>query len=316
MVKKAFITGGAGFIGSHLVDKLAKKGWHITVYDDLSSGKMEFIKEHIGKKYFKFIKADLLDLEKLKKSIAGHDIVFHLSANPDIRHGIRHTDIDLKQNTIVTYNIFESMRLAGIKQIVFASTSAIYGEPTIMPTPEEYGPLYPISLYGASKLACEALCTSFSHTFNMKCWIFRFANIVGGRGTHGIIYDFIAKLRKNPKELEILGDGKQTKSYLLVDDCVDAILYVQEHSKEQFNVFNLGSKDRLNITAIAKLLIEKMGLKHVKLAFTGGKRGWPGDVPQMSLSVEKLNKLGFKSRHSSREAVEIAIERMLKECRQ
>jgi UDP-glucose 4-epimerase len=316
MAKKAFITGGAGFIGSHLVDKMAKKGWHITVYDDLSSGKREFIKEHIGKKYFKFIKADLLDLEKLKKSIAGHDIVFHLSANPDIRHGIRYTDIDLKQNTIVTYNILESMRQAGIKQIVFASTSAIYGEPKIMPTPEEYGPLYPISLYGASKLACEVLCTSFSHTFDMKCWIFRFANIVGGRGTHGIIYDFIAKLRKNPKELEILGDGKQTKSYLLVDDCVDAILYVQEHSKEQFNVFNLGSNDRLNITAIAKLLIEKMGLKHVKLSFTGGKRGWPGDVPQMSLSVEKLNKLGFKSRHSSREAVEIAIERMLKECRQ
>ena len=313
MVKKAFITGGAGFIGSHLVDKLVKKGWHVTVYDDLSSGKREFIKGHIGKKYFQFIKADLLDLQKLKKSIAGHDIVFHLSANPDIRRGIRFTDIDLKQNTVVTYNILESMRQAGIKEIVFASTSTIYGEPNVMPTPEDYGPLYPISLYGASKLACEALCTSFSHTFEMKCWIFRFANIVGGRGTHGLIYDFIAKLRKNPKELEILWDGKQTKSYLLVDDCVDAILYVHEHSKEQFNVFNLGSNDRLNITAIAKVLIEKMGLKHAKMSFTGGKRGWPGDVPQMSLSVEKLNKLGFKSRHSSREAVEIAIDRMLKE---
>jgi len=316
MAKKAFISGGAGFIGSQLVDKLAKKGWHITVYDNLSSGKKEFIKEHIGKECFQFIKADLLDLNKLKKSMVGHDIVFHLSANPDIRHGIRFTDIDLKQNTVVTYNILESMRLAGVKEIVFASTSTIYGEPKVMPTPEDYGPLYPISLYGASKLACEALCTSFSHTFGMKCWIFRFANIVGGRGTHGIIYDFIAKLRKDPKELEILGDGKQTKSYLLVDDCIDAILYVHEHSKEQFNVFNLGSNDRLNITAIARILIEQMGLKHVKLAFTGGKRGWPGDVPQMSLSVKKLNELGFKSRHSSREAVEIAIERMLKECRQ
>ena len=313
MAKKAFVSGGAGFIGSHLVDKLAGKGWHITVYDDLSSGRKEFIQEHIGKKYFKFIKADLLDLKKLKRSIAGHDIIFHLSANPDIRRGICNTDIDLKQNTVITYNILESMRQAGIKEIVFASTSTIYGEPKVMPTPESYGPLYPISLYGASKLACEALCTSFSHTFGMKCWIFRFANIVGGRGTHGIIYDFIAKLKKNPRELEILGNGKQTKSYLLVDDCVDAMLYVHERSKEQFNVFNLGSKDRLNITAIARILIEKMHLKHVKLSFTGGKRGWPGDVPQMSLSVEKLNKLGFKSRHNSREAVEIAIERMLRE---
>jgi len=315
MAKKAFISGGAGFIGSHLVDKLAKKGWHVTVYDNLSSGKKEFIKKHIGKKYFKFIKGELLDLNKLKKCIAGHDIVFHLSANPDIRHGIRYTDIDLKQNTIVTYNILESMRLAGVKEIVFASTSTIYGEPKRMPTPEEYGPLYPISLYGASKLACEALCTSFSHTFNMKCWIFRFANIVGGRGTHGVIFDFIAKLKKNPKELEILGDGRQTKSYLLVDDCVDAILFVYENSREQFNIFNLGSKDRANITDIAKTLKRKMGLETAKIKFTGGKRGWPGDVPQMFLSVDKLYKLGFRSKHNSKEAVEIAIERMLEECR-
>ena len=311
MNKKVFITGGAGFIGSHLVDKLAQEGNQVTVYDNFSSGKEEFIKQHIGKNYFKFIKADLLDLEILKKAIKGHDLVFHLAANPDIRYGIEHTDTDLKQNTIVTYNVLESMRLIGIKEIAFSSTSTIYGEPKIMPTPEDYGPLYPVSLYGASKLACEALCTSFAHTFNMKCWIFRFANIVGGRGTHGLIFDFIAKLKKNSKELEILGDGKQIKSYLLVDDCIDAMLYAHERSQEQYNVFNLGCNDQIDITSIARILVKKMDLKDVAFKFTGGSRGWPGDVPQMFLDVNKLNKLGWKAKHSSRQAVEIAIERML-----
>jgi len=311
---KVFITGGAGFIGSHIVDKLGTLGWGMTVYDNLSSGKKEFLKSHIGKSCFKFIKADLLDLDNLKKSIRGHDLVIHLAANPDIRYGIAHTDTDLKQNTVVTYNVLESMREAGVKQIAFSSTSTIYGEPTVMPTPEDYGPLYPISLYGASKLAGEALCTSFAHTFDMKCWIFRFANIVGGRGTHGIIHDFIKKLKKNPKELEILGDGKQAKSYLLVDDCVDAMLYVYEHSREQFNVFNLGCSDRIDIMTIAKILVKKVGLKDVEFKLTGGKRGWPGDVPQMFLSVDKLSKLGWKSKNTSHKAVEIAIERMVEEC--
>lgn len=311
--KRAFITGGAGFIGSQLVDRLAADGWQMTVYDDLSSGKKEFLKKHIDKEYFRFVKADLLDARKLNKYIAGHDAVFHMAANPDIRHGIKHTDLDLKQNTIVTYNVLESMRSAGIKDIIFASSSAIYGEPKILPTPEDYGPLYPISLYGAGKLACEALCTAFAHTFNMKCWIFRFANIVGGRGTHGLIFDFIKKLKKNPRELEILGDGKQTKSYLLVDDCVDAMLHVYVKSREQFNVFNLGSDSRIDITEIAKILVQKMGIPDAKFRFTGGERGWPGDVPQMSLAVEKLNRLGWKSKYNARQAVEIAIERMLSE---
>ena len=313
---KVFITGGAGFIGSHLVDKMASSGWQITVYDNLSSGKKEFLEQHIGKKYFNFIKADLLDLKKLTCSVKGHDLVFHLAANPDIRYGIEHTDTDLKQNTIVTYNVLEAMRLNGVKEIAFSSTSTVYGEPKIMPTPEDCGPLYPISLYGASKLACEALCTSFSHTFYMKCWIFRFANIVGGRGTHGVIFDFINKLKRNPKELEILGNGKQTKSYLLVDDCVDAMLYVHKNSKEQFNVYNLGCDDRIDIMTIAKILVDKMGLKDAKFRLTGGERGWPGDVPQMFLDVSRLKHLGWKSKYSSRQAVEEAIGRMIRECRQ
>ncbi|HTY13858.1 MAG TPA: NAD-dependent epimerase/dehydratase family protein [Candidatus Omnitrophota bacterium] len=312
MSKKVFITGGAGFIGSHLADRMAKEGWEIVVYDNLSSGREEFLSTHKGKHYFTFIKGDLLDLPAVEKALKGCDLVFHLAANPDIRYGIKVTDTDLKQNTIVTYNILEAMRRNGVKEICLASTSTIYGEPKVMPTPEDYGPLFPISLYGASKLACEALCTAFAHTFGMKCWLFRFANIVGGRGTHGIIFDFIAKLKADPKELEILGNGKQTKSYLLVDDCVDAMLFAHAKSSETHNVFNLGGEDRIDITSIAKLLIEKMGLKDAKLKFTGGERGWPGDVPQMHLSVKKLAKLGWKCERSSRESVSTAIDRMLK----
>jgi UDP-glucose 4-epimerase len=313
--KKIFITGGAGFIGSHLVDRLMDEGYQVTVYDNLSSGKEGFIEQHAGNGAFKFIKADLLDINQLTQSMSGHELVFHLAANPDIRYGIIYSDTDLKQNTIVTYNVLESMRLNGIKEVAFSSTSAIYGEATIVPTPENYEPLFPISLYGASKLACEGLCSAFSHTYGMRCFIYRFANIVGGRGTHGIIYDFINKLKKDPTELEILGDGEQTKSYLLVDDCVDAMLYVYQNAREKFNVFNLGSGDQVNIKEIARGIIEKSGLKNVKMMFKGGDRGWPGDVPQMSLAIDKLSDFGWKSKHNSMRAVEIAIERMIEECR-
>ncbi|MFH1386291.1 MAG: NAD-dependent epimerase/dehydratase family protein, partial [bacterium] len=232
-----------------------------------------------------------------------------------IRLGLKYTETDLKQNTIVTYNVLEAMRLGGVKEIAFSSTSTIYGEPTVMPTPENYGPLLPISLYGASKLACEALCASFAHCFGLKCWIFRFANIVGGRGTHGIIYDFLDKLKKNNKELEVLGNGKQLKSYLLVDDCIEAMLYVYANSKEQFNLFNLGAGDQMEVALLAQILVERSGLKNVRIKYTGSERGWPGDVPQMSLSVEKVNQLGWKAKYNSRQAIEIAIERMLKECK-
>ncbi|MFH1386998.1 MAG: NAD-dependent epimerase/dehydratase family protein [bacterium] len=315
MGKKVFVTGGAGFIGSQLVDRLVEEGASVTVYDDLSSGKKEFIAQHLGKASFQFIQADLLDLPKLIAGVKGYDLVFHLAANPDIRLGLKYTDTDLKQSTIVTYNVLEAMRLGGVKEIAFSSTSTIYGEPTVMPTPENYGPLLPISLYGASKLACEALCTSFAHSFGLKCWIFRFANIVGGRGTHGIIYDFIGKLQKNSQELEVLGDGKQTKSYLLVDDCIDAMLYVYGKSKEQFNLYNLGTGDQTELALLAQIMVERSGLKNVHIKYTGGERGWPGDVPQMLLSVDKVNQLGWKAKYNSRQAIEIAVERMLQECK-
>jgi UDP-glucose 4-epimerase len=221
---KAFVTGGAGFIGSHLADKLIQKGNQVTIYDNLSSGKKEFIKQHLDNKKLDFIEADLLDLERVKKEIKNHDIVFHIAANPHVRLGEKQTDLDLKYETIATYNVLEAMRTNNIKKIVFSSSSVVYGETNEPSLPENYGPLQPISLYGAGKLGSEGLITAFCGTFDFQTWIYRFANVVGTRGTHGVIVDFIEKLRKNPNELEILGDGRQQKPYLHVSDCINGII--------------------------------------------------------------------------------------------
>jgi len=308
---KAFVTGGAGFIGSHLVDRLMAEGAKVTIYDNLSSGKKEFIKHHTGKTTFALIEADLLDLDKLKNAIRGHDVVFHLAANPEARRGIEDTELDLKQETIATYNVLESMRVNGVKKIVFSSSGTIYGETPVIPLPEDYGPALPISLYGAGKLASEGLISAFCGTFDMQAWIFRFANVVGQRTTHGVIFDFIQKLKQYPSKLEILGDGKQCKPYLHVDDCVDGILFGFKNSHDKVNVFNLGCPTATNVTTIAKMLVEEMGLDEVKFKYTGGDRGWPGDVPQVRFSVQKMSRLGWKARYTSDEAVKKAIRDIL-----
>ncbi|HEC81271.1 MAG TPA: NAD-dependent epimerase/dehydratase family protein [Thermoplasmatales archaeon] len=309
-MKKAFVTGGAGFIGSHLVDALAEKEYEITVYDNLSSGREEFLTDHIGKDYFRMVKADLLDQKKLENTISGHNVVFHLAANPDVRLGAQKPDT-AKTDIIATYNLLDAMRKNDVKQIVFSSSSTVYGETPSIPLPENYGPLLPISVYGAAKLAAEALISSFCHTFDMQGWIFRFANVVGERGTHGVIVDFIKKLRRNPKELEILGDGRQRKNYLYVEDCVDGILFGFDHSKDQINLFNLGSTGATEVTGIAEMVVEEMGLKDVKFSYTGGERGWKGDVPKFQFDVSKINKLGWNAKYSSDEAVRKAIRDLL-----
>ena len=303
MKSKLIVTGGAGFIGSHLVDKLIAGGNEVTVIDNLSSGKMEFIQHHDQDPNFKLVTIDMLELEKIKHAIKGADMIYHLAANPDVRLGEQNTRIHLEQNIIVTFNLLEAMRMNKQQNIVFTSTSTVYGEATIIPTPENYGPLIPISLYGASKLACEALITSYCHTFEMRSWIFRFANIVGDRGTHGIIIDFVNKLKTNPKALEILGDGQQRKSYIHVSDCIDGILYAVNKSDEMANIFNLGSTDTINSTQIGKLIVKEMGLNDVTFTYTGGNRGWKGDVPKMLLSIEKLQKLGWNPSHNSKSSV-------------
>jgi len=304
---KYFVTGGAGFIGSHLVDGLVGMG-EVTVYDNLSSGKLEVVEHHFGKSGFQFVKADLLDFDTLKQTIGGHDIVFHLAANPDTRVGIEDTRVDLDQGIIVTYNVLEAMKLNNMGKLIFTSSGTVYGDTGRMAVSEDYSSLLPISLYGASKLAGEGLISAFCHLFNMQSWIFRIANVVGARSSHGVIFDFINKLSQNSRELEILGDGTQEKPYLHVDDCVDGVLFGFEQCHKPVNVLNLGSSSTTSVTTIAGMVTEAMGLSGVKFNYTGGDRGWQGDVPQVRFDVTKMSKLGWKPRCDSTEAVRRAIK--------
>ncbi len=312
--RSILVTGGAGFIGSHLVESLLAEN-KVTVIDNFSSGKREFLAPHHNNPNFRLIEADLLLPGALEKALAGKDMVFHLAANPDVKLGAENTRVHLEQNVLATYNLLEGMRKSGVKKIAFTSTSTVYGEAEKVPTPEDYGPLLPISLYGASKLACEALISSYCHTFEMQSWIYRFANIVGERGTHGVLVDFIRKLRDNPRELEILGSGKQKKSYLEVKDCVQAMLHCAERSDEQVNVFNIGSLDSVDVTGIANIVARQMGLTDVAYRYTGGVdgRGWKGDVRVMQLSIEKIQKLGWMPRGGSALAIEAAVKALLKD---
>lgn len=307
-----FVTGGAGFIGSHLVDRLAGTG-PVTVYDNLSSGKRKFIRQHLAGADFQFVQADLLDLTTLREAMRGHDVVFHLAANPEVREGTRDTALDLEQGTVVTHRVLEAMRLNGIRQIVFASSSVVYGDTPDKPIPEDYGPLQPISLYGASKLAGEGLVTAFAHLFDMRAWIFRFANIVGPRATHGVILDFFNKLKKNPMELEVLGDGRQQKPYLHVSDCVDGFLCAYQKATGLVNVFNLGGPTTTRVADIARLVVAATGLSGVNVRYTGGERGWRGDVPQVRFDTACLEALGWRPKHTSDEAVGRAVREILAE---
>ncbi len=308
------ITGGAGFIGSHLLDRLLREH-HVTVLDNFCSGKRENLSAYLERPNFRLIEADLLEPDGLEDALTGKDMVFHLAANPDVRLGATDSSIHLKQNVIATYNLLEAMRAAGVRKIAFTSTSTVYGEAKKVPTPEDYGPLLPISLYGASKLACEALISSYCHTFDMQSWIYRFANIVGERGSHGVLVDFIRKLQENPAELEILGSGRQKKSYLEVKECVEAMLFCLEVSDERVNVFNIGSEDSVDVTEIADIVVRQMGLKDVRYRYTGGEegRGWKGDVRVMLLSLEKIKSLGWRPKSGSSQAIQSAVVSLLRD---
>ncbi len=315
---RVFITGGAGFVGSYLAERLLDEGHSVSVFDNLSAGSREFLSDFEGRASFRFFHADLLNLEDLEASLRGHDAVFHLAANSDIEKGHRQTDTDFRLGTVATFNVLEAMRRVGVHQLVFSSSSVVYGEPTVVPTPEDYGPLFPISLYGASKLASEALISAFSHNYGIKAWIYRFANICGRHGTHGVIVDFIHKLQANPRRLEVLGDGNQAKPYLHVSECVDGIIYGWQHSQEPLNYFNLGCEGATSAREVAEFVIEAVGLKDVNVEYTGGKRGWPGDVAQVRLDCTKMGKLGWKARLRSTQAVRQATQELAGEllCKQ
>ncbi len=310
--KNILITGGAGFIGSNMVEKLINDN-KITVIDNLNNHVGDrFIKKFYNNKNFSFVNADLLsyDLNKLNDI----DVIIHFSANSDVRYGSEDPEKDFKNNVMVTNNILEYMRKNDVKEILFASSSTVYGEASIMPTPENYGPYMPISSYGASKMANEGFITAYSHYYGIKGSIFRFANIVGKNSTHGVIYDFINKLLKNDKELEILGDGTQRKSYMHVSDCVDSMIFVHEKFKKT-DIINLGNDETTSVKTIADDVVKGMNLKNVKYNFTGGidGRGWKGDIKITYLAIDKLKKLGWKSRYTSDESVEVAVKETIEQ---
>jgi len=314
--RNVLVTGGAGFIGSHTAERLVRDGNFVIIFDNLSSGKKEFI-EHILGENAVFIKGDLTvekDVHNVFKSY-DIDVVFHLAANPDVKTSSLEPWSHVQNNYIATYVLLESMRKFKVEEILFTSSSTVYGEAEIIPTPEDYGPLKPISIYGATKLASEGLITAYSHTYGIKGAIFRFANVIGPRSTHGVIYDFINKLKTNPKELEILGDGTQTKSYLYISDCIDGMLFGFEKRKEDMEIFNLGSEDWINVRRIAEIVVEEMGLENVRFKFTGGinGRGWKGDVKFMRLSIEKIKSYGWKPKYNSEESVRLTAKALIKE---
>ena len=304
---KFFITGAAGFIGSHLADHLLKNGYSVVGYDDFSSGFRDNLGWAIKQPGFILIHGDVLDLSALGSAMSGCDFVFHLSANADVRFGTEHPRKDVEQNILATFNVLEAMRANGIKMIAFASTGSIYGEPDLFPTPE--GAPFPIqtSLYGASKLAGEGLIEAYGEGFGLQVYIFRFVSILGERYSHGHVFDFYKSLRRNPDELRVLGDGHQKKSYLYVKDCIDAMLLAIEKAQDRVNIFNLGTDEYIEVNDSIAWITGHMGLKP-KLSYTGGERGWIGDSPFIFLDCRKIRALGWTPKLSIREGVILTLD--------
>lgn len=312
--KRIMVTGGAGFIGSHLVDKLASLDCEVVVVDNLSSGKLDFLEG--SKEKIEIHNLDILDSDVLLPVMDGCEGVFHLAANPQVKMGKDETRIQIDQNIILTYYVLEAMRKKGVSNMAFTSTSTVYGEPKQIPTPEDYGPLIPISLYGASKLSSEALISSYCFSFGMRSFIFRFANVVGTRSTHGVTFDFVNKLRVNPKALEILGREPGTKkSYIHVSDCIEGMIHAYENSKEKVGIYNMGSEDFIDVKLIADIVCQEMGLSDVEYDWTGGVddgRGWKGDVKVMRLGIERMKALGWNPDYNSEEAVRLTARDLVK----
>ena len=297
-----FVTGGAGFIGSHLVDRLLKGGHEVVVYDNLSTGRAFFLKDASRSGRFSLVQGDCLDGGALERAMAGCGFVFHMAANADVRFGTDHPRKDLEQNTIATFNVLEAMRKNGIRKIAFPSTGSIYGEPDVFPTPEAAPFPVQTSLYGASKLACEGLIEAYCEGFGFQGWIFRFVSILGERYTHGHVFDFYEKLLEDPSALHILGDGHQKKSYLYVQDCLDAMDVAIQEASGKANVFNLGTDECIEVDDSIRWITENLGLSP-KLTYAGGKRGWVGDSPFIFLDCAKIRGLGWAPKLSIREGI-------------
>jgi len=299
---RIFITGCAGFIGSTLTDRLLREGHEITGYDNLTTGSMEFLKEAKKNRAFTFAKGDILDPDLLTESMRQCDFVYHLAANADVRFGTDHPRKDLEQNTIGTFNVLESMRKNKIRRIVFSSTGSIYGEARVIPTPENAPFPVQTSLYGASKLACEGLIAAYCEGFGLQAWIFRFVSILGERYTHGHVFDFYKNLLANPRELRLLGDGHQKKSYLYIQDCIDAIFLAVHKAEEKVNIFNLGTDEYCEINDSVKWITGHLGCDPA-LTYAGGTRGWIGDNPFIFLACAKIRGLGWTPKLKIKDAV-------------
>ena len=316
-----FISGGAGFIGSHIVNRLLQSVdiESVVVYDNFTSGSMAHLNLAHSNPKLRIVEGDIKHLGMLTKAMSGVDLVIHLAANPDIAKAVKQPDIDFWEGTYLTQNILEAMRVNGVPEILYTSGSGIYGEMPAVAFQESYGPCYPISTYGASKMACEALISSYCHMFSIRGRAFRFANVVGPKQTHGVGYDFIRRLKQDSTKLRILGDGSQTKSYIYVDDVINAMLMVHQKSIEIpgqcFDIFNVATDDYISVNEIANIACHLAGLDpdFVEYQYTGGDRGWKGDVPKVLFDVSKIKKLGWRVQRTSAQAIEASIGAMIKE---
>ena len=316
-VSRIFISGGAGFIGSHLLRRLLKDAAveRIVVFDNFTSGRHSYIAQSIKDHRVKVVEGDLKDPSAVQSAMADCNTVFHLAANPDIGKATTQPDIDFWEGTYLTQNVIEAMRETGARNIFFTSGSGVYGENPSMTFREDYGPCLPISTYGASKLACEALISAYCHLFGFYSRVFRFANVVGGRQTHGVGYDFVRRLKSDPTRLRIMGDGSQRKSYIHVDDVLEAIFTANQEAAPSYDVFNVATDDCITVREIADMAVEVSGLAagSVQYEFKGGDRGWKGDVPIVQFDCSKIKALGWRCRRSSAEAMRDAMAAMREE---
>jgi UDP-glucose 4-epimerase len=308
-MSRSFVAGGAGFIGSHLTHELLRDPTQeVVVFDNLTSGSVAHLDGLLDDPRLHIVEADLQNQEKVVEAMRGVDHVYLLAANPNIAAAVEDPGLDFWQGTYLTHNVIEAVRINGVPRITYASGSGVYGDRGTDLLDEESGSLIPVSTYGASKLACEALLAAYAHMFGIHAVVFRFANVIGARQTHGVTYDFVRRLREEPTELRILGDGRQSKSYIHVSDVVSAMLTLTDRGWDGFEVFNAGTGDYVTVTEIADLVVERMGLTGVRYEYTGGVRGWKGDVPVVRMRSDKLAALGWRCRHSSIEALLDSID--------
>ncbi len=316
-MKRYFVVGGAGFIGSHLVRALLgnERDTHVVVYDSFLSGRIWHLDELEDQRELEIVTGDVKERDLLCAAMSGAEVVYHLASNPDIARAVTEPEIDFWEGTYLTNNVVEAMRINNIKKLIYASGSGVYGDTGTLDISEEYSPMLPISTYGASKLGCEALICSYCHMFDMDGAALRFANVVGPHQTHGVGYDFVKKLMQNPKELTILGDGSQSKSYIYVSDVINAMRLLEDRMPERFSCYNVATLDYLEVIEIADIVVEEMGLKDVRYIFTGGDRGWKGDVPVVRFDTSRIREFGWSNEYTSREAVSLSVKSILKDAK-